>query len=422
MATEVVGPHLAHSGSADAPAHLDAAGPAPKQRPRFSESEVPADGQSVIVTARWVLVVSGLILALWDPGPIGQIRMHVLALLLLAVGNFYLHAQLLMRRPAVSAIAYAASAADIAVITLLIVSQGGFASPLYIFYFPALLAFSVAFPTSRTVGFASAVVGLYASISLFTAATEGDVQAIILRVMMLIAVAVCGNMYRRIEDGRRSVAADALADLAAMRSARSPAQEQAEDIFFGQAVMIWARWFIILTGALLTLWTASTAAEITVNTLLIVVLMGMNFFLHGRYLMERPANRTLLIAISLVDLLIITTIVAVWQGQFGLQSHFFVFYYPIALTFAFVLPPRLTVAYTALALLAYAAVCLLSGSALIASATDMKLLVMRLITLAAMGGLGTYYWRIQRQRRRALHGASALDELQARLGQAALAE
>src|SRR6266540_5044911 len=174
--------------------------PAPSRLPRLRESEVPADGQSVIVTARWVLVLSGLILALWNPGPIDQIRLHVLALLLLAIGNFYLHAQLLVRRPAVNLIAYTASAADIAVITLLVVSQGGFASPLYIFYFPALLAFSVAFPPARTLGFASVVVGAYACVSLFSAATEADVRGVILRIMMLIAVAVAGTLYRRIEN------------------------------------------------------------------------------------------------------------------------------------------------------------------------------------------------------------------------------
>ncbi|MEP7190740.1 MAG: hypothetical protein ABI901_16235, partial [Roseiflexaceae bacterium] len=202
---------------------------------------------------------------------------------------------------------------------------------------------------------------------------------------------------------------------------RGAAQEAAEDVFFGQAVIIWARWFIILTGAMMTLWTATTVAEITINTLLIVILMGMNFFLHGRYLMERPANRMLLIAIGLVDLLVISGITLAWPGQVGQHSDFFVFYYPIVLAFAFVLTPRLTVAYTALALLAYGAVCLYAGAD--TGALDPKLLVMRMITLAAMGGLGTYYWRIQRRRRRAARGhASALDDLQARLGQAAPAE
>ena len=393
------------------PTPLEAEG-APPRRPQMRNPEVAADGQSVIVVARWVLVLSGLVLALWNPGTIGEIRTQVLALLLLAVGNFYLHAQLLMRRPAINAIAYAASAADIAVITLLVITQGGFASPLYIFYFPALLAFSVAFPPSRTLGFASVVVSAYAIVSLFSAATEADVRGVILRIMMLVAVAVAGTIYQRMEESRRSAVVDLL---------RGAAQEAAEDVFFGQAVIIWARWFVIITGAMMTLWTAATIAEITINTLLIVVLMGMNFFLHGRYLMERPANRALLIGIGLVDLLVISGMVLAWPGQSGEHSDFFVFYYPIVLAFAFVLTPRLTVAYTTLALLAYGAVCLYTG--LGAGAIDPKLLVMRLITLAAMGGLGTYYWRIQRRRRRAARGpASALDELQTRLGQTVLAE
>ena len=156
---------------------------------------------------------------------------------------------------------------------------------------------------------------------------------------MLVAVAVAGTIYRRIEDSRRGAVVDML---------RGAAQEAAEDVFFGQAVIIWARWFIILTGAMMTLWTATTVTEITINTLLIVILMGMNFFLHGRYLMERPANRALLIAIGLVDLLVISGIILAWPGQSGAHSDFFVFYYPIVLAFAFVLTPRTSASVAAL--------------------------------------------------------------------------
>jgi hypothetical protein len=187
-------------------------------------------------------------------------------------------------------------------------------------------------------------------------------------------------------------------------------------------VIIWARWFIILAGATLTLWTATTAQEITVNTILIVILMALNFFLHGRYLTERPANRTLLGAVGAIDLLVITAIVTVWQARVGLRSELFVFYYPIVLAFACVMPPRLTAAYTAAALATYAGACLLASD-IFAHPDDAKLLVMRLITLAAMGGLGAFYWRMQRRRRLIARGrASALEELRARLGEAALAE
>src|SRR5262249_59124884 len=131
---------------------------------------------------------------------------------------------------------------------------------------------------------------------------------------------------------------------------------------------------ISLTGAMLTLWTATTVVEITINTLLIVTLMGMNFFLYGRYLMERPANRVLLIAVGLIDLLVIGGLIMAWPGQAGMRSDFFVFYYPIVLAFAFVLTARWTVAYTALALLGYGAICLLAGAGAENGASDPKLL------------------------------------------------
>jgi hypothetical protein len=158
---------------------------------------------------------------------------------------------------------------------------------------------------------------------------------------------------------------------------------------------------------MLTLWSATTVGEITAKILLVVVLMAMNFFLHGRYLMEQPANRTLIAAASALDLLVITGAILLWQGQGGLQSQFFIFYYPVLLAFAFVFPPRLAFAYTGSALALYTVTCLVADPLFIWHAADLKLLVMRLITLGAVGGLATYYWRIQRERRRvALEGAT----------------
>ena len=85
--------------------------------------------------------MAGLLLAFWNPGAVNELRVQILVILVLAVANFYLHAQLLRRRPAIDSVVYAASAADIAVITTLVVSQGGFISNLFIFYFLAFLAF-----------------------------------------------------------------------------------------------------------------------------------------------------------------------------------------------------------------------------------------------------------------------------------------
>ncbi|MBC8077343.1 MAG: hypothetical protein H7Y32_14810 [Chloroflexales bacterium] len=357
-----------------------------------------ASGQIVIITARWVLVLAGLLLTLWQPGTVAELRVHIVALLLLAVGNFYLHAQVLMRRPLAELTVYAASVADIVVITLLAFSQGGAASGIYIFYFPAIMAFSVAFPGVVTGGFVAAVLLLYGTLYGASMVGSQSPETGIARLLMIAAVATCGYLYWRIEAGRRKGIAATLDTLLAPDASR--ARAAAEDLFFGQIVTIWARWFVIAASGAVALWSAATPGEVTVATLVVVALMALNFFLHGRYLMERPANRALLLAVSVLDVLLISVIVATWQGGVGVQSQLFVLYYPVLLAFAFVFPPRVTLIATVATLAAYVGACLAADPGFVLNMGDVKTLVMRLITLGAMGGLGTFYWRIQRQRRR----------------------
>ena len=375
-----------------------------RRRPVGSVSEDLAHGQAVIVTARWILVVSGLVLSLWLPGTLSELRMELAVLLVLAVANFYLQAQLLMRRPAVDAVAYLASAADITFITVLVAAQGGFQSSIFIFYYPAVLALSIAFSTPMTTLYAGSALTLYWLVGVWGIRSEGDAQTLTVRLLMIAAVAVCGNVYWRIEGNRRREAAAQAARLAERRldrtaELRTPAQEAAEDLFFGQVVLIWARWFVILCGATLVIWASQTTSELATTILPFVVLIGLNFFLHGRYLMEQPANRLLIYATSAIDVVIITAIVLIWHGQLGLNSPLFVLYFPVLLAFALVFRPRATAVYALLTLAAYIAACAVSGT--LYYETEAKILVMRLITLGAMGGLGTYYWRIQRARRRA---------------------
>jgi len=176
---------------------------------RDTESDL-SHGQVVIVTARWILVAAGLVLALWNPEAIGALRIQVLVLLLIAVGNFFLHAQLLRRMFAVDAVAYAASAADLAVITLLVASQSGFESNLFVFYFPAVLAYSVAFRRELTAAYTAATVAAYALISFASFGLDlrsDDVQTLALRIVMISAFAICGSLYQKIESDRRAGAA-----------------------------------------------------------------------------------------------------------------------------------------------------------------------------------------------------------------------
>jgi hypothetical protein len=180
-------------------------------------------------------------------------------------------------------------------------------------------------------------------------------------------------------------------------------QDAEEDVFFGQVVMIWARWFLIAAGTIFFLWTATKATALALGVLPIVGLMAVNFYLHGRYFLERPSNAVLIAAASAIDIALVSAIVLLWHsstvgGRTGLASPFFVLYYPVVLALGYVLPRRVTVLFTAATAAVYAVLCLPD----LTSVTSAKILVLRLATIAAMGGLGSFYWRIQRRRRRAL--------------------
>jgi membrane-associated HD superfamily phosphohydrolase len=175
-----------------------------------------AYGQVVIVTARWILVLSGLLLVLWDPDPISTLRFQILLILVLAVANFYLHAQALMRRPVLPEVIRAASVCDLLVITLILVAKDSFQSNMYVFYFPAIAAFSVVFTTTQTILFTGSTCVLYTILCLFTGASGeglGNFQVLFTRLVILVAVAVVGNAYARIERGRRQAAEHAREDL-----------------------------------------------------------------------------------------------------------------------------------------------------------------------------------------------------------------
>ena len=169
---------------------------------RGNDEEDLANGQQVVIAARWVLVAAGLMLALWNPADLVDLRIQIMVILGLAVANFYLHAQLLMRKPVLTPIAYAASATDIAAISLIVLAGDGFGSHLFVFYLPAVLAISVAFNTGATMAFTGAAVLMYAMIG--APDIDGSTGAVaLMRVLIIVGVAVCGNTYWRMERDRR---------------------------------------------------------------------------------------------------------------------------------------------------------------------------------------------------------------------------
>jgi hypothetical protein len=201
------------------------------------------------------------------------------------------------------------------------------------------------------------------------------------------------------------------------REVRTAAQANLEDVFFGQTVILWARWSVIVAGLVLVLWTSTSISHLTQTVPFFLALMAMNFFLHGRYVMGSPLNRVAVMVASVVDLVLITAIVALWPGSHGLNNEFFVLYFPVVFAFALVFTRQIEAAYTVLAILAYVAACIFTGTLPFDLGHQDKVLVERVIVLASMGFLGNYYFRIQRGRlARASRGAaSGIDELVASL-------
>ena len=192
-----------------------------------------------------------------------------------------------------------------------------------------------------------------------------------------------------------------------MREASNATQEAAEDIFFGQLVLILARWVLILTAAAHMLWGASDQAALVAGMLPLVAMMALNFYVHGRYLMERPVNPTFLMTASIVDMGFVTLMIALAPGPRGFASPVFVLYYPLLLAAAFVYPRWFTWAYLLGGMAGYVGTCLATSAPFLADGRQLEVLVQRLTVGAAVTALGTYYWRIQRRLRAGLARASS---------------
>ena len=195
--------------------------------------------------------------------------------------------------------------------------------------------------------------------------------------------------------------------MSALAVSRIETQERAEDVFFGQVVILAARYFLIAGLLAVQLASLEDSRQMALAVVPIVAFLGMNFFLHARYLTGQPANLRLVVLTSAIDLLLVTLIIVFGAGSSGASSPFFVLYYPLVLAFGFVVPRRLEIAYTAAAMALLTAAVLVLDPAVLTETAALKHLVLRLITLGAVGGLANYYWRTLRARRHEASGGAS---------------
>jgi hypothetical protein len=188
----------------------------------------------------------------------------------------------------------------------------------------------------------------------------------------------------------------------AMSRSEAEIQEAREDIFHGQIVFIWARWFMIASALFLIITRAENVNDIRYPMIPLALLIGANFFIHGRYVMRKPANAIFLTLATIVDLAFVTLVIILGGGgTTGIENPFFVLYYPIVLAFSLVFPRTQTLLCVSVLSLVYALVCLFMKPGIRIYLGEEEVLIVRVITILCTALLGTMYWRIQRSRRRA---------------------
>jgi signal transduction histidine kinase len=165
----------------------------------------------ILVAARWVLLVAAIFLVNYDPDTSSSGQLALNALLAAAgVLNAFLHGSLLAGRRIPLWLPVLASVVDAAAITLAVALAGGIDQPVYVLYFPALLAFTLVFPRSWGLLYSAAVICAYVAVVVadenFDSGESGDLEALVLRVLALGATVLAANMAMRVERIRRAAA------------------------------------------------------------------------------------------------------------------------------------------------------------------------------------------------------------------------
>ena len=118
------------------------------------------------------------------------------------------------------------SCGDIALISAIVAISGGFDSYAFVFYYPAIIAYSLVFSLRTTAYFTVAVLVLYTFVVLVVSgeAFSGDPQetaaTMAARLMTFVGVMTVSNMYRFVERRRTQEEVSRVASRPRRRSAR----------------------------------------------------------------------------------------------------------------------------------------------------------------------------------------------------------
>ena len=166
---------------------------------------------------------------------------------------------------------------------------------------------------------------------------------------------------------------------------------------YAARISVWGRWFIWLLGVFLLayrpgFWYPEDIEFLSISVLLVVL----NGLVHHRLLTNRPVTWRWMLFLSATEI-VLTTVGIIIHG--GFRSFIFLAYYPSLAVFAVVFSSSwLSLAWTTMAAVTYAVVCLMVGSGLDLDAGKEKVLLVRLAMMYTMALGISFITRFERNR------------------------
>jgi len=171
-----------------------------------------------------------------------------------------------------------------------------------------------------------------------------------------------------------------------------------DDYRHTQRIAVVVRWFLLATWFLVL----NYRTDVTLIVLLTLNAMGgllamLNGYVHWRIRQRRPINRVYVLALSAVDLTLITVGI-VLTSRF--QNTFFVFYYPALLGVSLVLSsPFLSFGVVTLVAILYATMSILLEPGVNPVEREEGILIVRIVTMFAVVAAASLMTRIEQRRR-----------------------
>ena len=163
-------------------------------------------------------------------------------------------------------------------------------------------------------------------------------------------------------------------------------------------VYVWGRWFVLSIATFAWLYPLNVDEVVYgPNVALAMLLLATNGFLHYRLATERTVSWRWMLALSALDLAMLSGGVAAHRG---FESPFFVGYYPSLAMFAVAFGSvRLTLVWVTMAAAVYAALCLAVEPGLDVSANDEEILLIRVAGMYTVVVVVNLISRVERIRR-----------------------